>query len=69
MDQKTVILKIGGSVITDKNAELAAKTEIINRLAEEIKKAIKVPVSAAGKIDLTLGEQVLEQGRAGHPMA
>jgi isopentenyl phosphate kinase len=39
MNQKTIILKIGGSVITDKNGELAAKTEIINRLAEEIKKA------------------------------
>ncbi|MEM4733031.1 MAG: isopentenyl phosphate kinase, partial [Candidatus Bathyarchaeia archaeon] len=33
------ILKIGGSVITDKNGELAAKTEVINRLAEEIQKA------------------------------
>ena len=39
LKQKTVILKIGGSVITNKNGELAAKTEIINRLAEEIKKA------------------------------
>ncbi len=34
-----VILKIGGSVITNKDGELAAKTEIINRLAEEIAKA------------------------------
>lgn len=37
-----MILKIGGSVITDKNGELAAKTEMINRLAEEIAKA-KLP--------------------------
>jgi isopentenyl phosphate kinase len=32
-------LKIGGSVITDKNGELAAKTSEINRLAEEIHNA------------------------------
>jgi isopentenyl phosphate kinase len=38
-DAKPVILKIGGSAITDKTQELAAKTEIINRLAEEIKRA------------------------------
>ena len=36
---KPIILKIGGSAITDKTGELAAKTEIINRLAEEIKRA------------------------------
>jgi isopentenyl phosphate kinase len=33
------VLKIGGSVITDKNGELAAKTDEINRIAEEIQKA------------------------------
>ena len=38
-DAKLTILKIGGSVITDKNGELAARTEVINRLAEEIQKA------------------------------
>ena len=38
-ESKPVILKIGGSAITDKTGELAAKTEIINRLAEEIKRA------------------------------
>jgi isopentenyl phosphate kinase len=38
-DAKPVILKIGGSAITDKTEQLAAKTEIINRLAEEIKRA------------------------------
>jgi len=38
-DQRPIILKIGGSAITDKTGELAAKTEIINRLAEEIKRA------------------------------
>lgn len=36
---KPTILKIGGSVVTDKNGELAAKTEDINRIAEEIKRA------------------------------
>ncbi len=38
-EAKPIILKLGGSAITDKTAELAAKTEIINRLAEEIKRA------------------------------
>ncbi len=38
-EAKPIILKIGGSAITDKNGELAAKTEVINRLAEEIKRA------------------------------
>jgi isopentenyl phosphate kinase len=38
-EAKPTILKIGGSVITDKNGELAARTEVINRLAEEIAKA------------------------------
>ena len=38
-EEKSVILKIGGSVITDKNAELVPKTEAINRIAEEIHKA------------------------------
>ena len=37
--QKPTVLKIGGSVITDKNGELSAKTEVINRLAEEIARA------------------------------
>ena len=38
-EAKPTVLKIGGSVITDKNGELAARTEAINRLAEEIAKA------------------------------
>ena len=38
-ETKTLVLKIGGSVITDKNGDLAAKTESINRLAEETAKA------------------------------
>src|SRR3972149_980079 len=38
-EAKLTILKIGGSVITDKNGELAARTEAINRLAEEIQRS------------------------------
>jgi isopentenyl phosphate kinase len=38
-EAKLTILKIGGSVITDKEGELAARTEVINRLAEEIQRA------------------------------
>src|SRR3972149_8802308 len=38
-EAKLTIWKIGGSVITDKNGELAARTEAINRLAEEIQKS------------------------------
>src|SRR3990170_1555501 len=38
-ETRPVILKIGGSVITDKDGNLAAKTEVINRLAEEVAKA------------------------------
>jgi isopentenyl phosphate kinase len=38
-EARPIILKIGGSAITDKTGELAAKTDIINRLAEEIKRA------------------------------
>jgi isopentenyl phosphate kinase len=38
-DAKSVILKIGGSAITDKTTEATPRTEIINRLAEEIKRA------------------------------
>ena len=35
----TTILKIGGSVITDKNGELAARTQVIDRLADETQRA------------------------------
>lgn len=38
-EKKTVVLKIGGSVITDKDGDLAAKTETINSLAEDIARA------------------------------
>lgn len=38
-EPKPTILKIGGSAITDKNGELVARTQIIDRIAEEIKEA------------------------------
>ncbi len=38
-EAKPTILKIGGSVITDKNEELSARLKEINRLADEIKNA------------------------------
>jgi isopentenyl phosphate kinase len=38
-EKEITILKIGGSVITDKKGELAARTEAINRLSEEIQKS------------------------------
>jgi len=38
-EAQPVILKIGGSAITDKTTEATPRTEIINRLAEEIKRA------------------------------
>lgn len=38
-ETKSVILKIGGSVITDKNVELAARTQVIDRLAYETQRA------------------------------
>ena len=38
-DARPIILKLGGSAITDKTAEASPRTQIINRLAEEIKRA------------------------------
>jgi len=52
------VLKIGGSVITEKGGELAAKTQEINRIAEEIQKA-----NAKGLIIVHGG------GSFGHPYA
>jgi isopentenyl phosphate kinase len=38
-EPRSLIIKIGGSVITDKNGELAARTQEMNRLAEEVRRA------------------------------
>jgi isopentenyl phosphate kinase len=37
--ERPIILKLGGSAITDKTAEATPRTEIINQLSEEIKRA------------------------------
>lgn len=55
---KSIVLKIGGSVITNKNGELAAKTQDIDRLAGEIQ--------TAGVKNLII---VHGGGSFGHPLA
>ncbi len=55
---KATILKIGGSVITDKNSELAPRTHVIDRLADEIQRA--------GARDLVV---IHGGGSFGHPAA
>jgi isopentenyl phosphate kinase len=57
-EPRPIVLKIGGSVITDKKEELAARTQEMNRLAEEIQKA-----SVKGLIVVHGG------GSFGHPLA
>ncbi len=57
-EPRPVVLKIGGSVITDKNGELAAKTNEINRLAEDIQ--------TAGVRNLVI---IHGGGSFGHPVA
>jgi isopentenyl phosphate kinase len=56
--RKLTVLKIGGSVITDKKGELSARTQVINRLTEEIQ--------AAGAENLII---VHGGGSFGHPFA
>jgi isopentenyl phosphate kinase len=55
---KATVLKIGGSVITDKNGELAPRTQVIDRLADEVQKA-----DAKGLVIVHGG------GSFGHPAA
>lgn len=57
-EAKITIMKIGGSVITDKNTELAPQTQTIDRLADETQKA-----SVKGLIIVHGG------GSFGHPAA
>jgi isopentenyl phosphate kinase len=57
-EARPTVLKIGGSVVTDKEGELAARTQTINRLVEEI--------SAAEVENLIL---VHGGGSFGHPVA
>jgi isopentenyl phosphate kinase len=57
-EPRPTILKIGGSVITDKSMELRARTQEMNRLAEEIVKArVKALIIVHGG------------GSFGHPLA
>lgn len=55
---KSIVLKIGGSVITNKNGELAAKTQDIDRLAGEIQ------IAAVENLIIVHGG-----GSFGHPLA
>ncbi len=55
---KPVVLKIGGSVITEKREELKANTGVIDRLAEEINKSRPFPLMV-----------VHGGGSFGHPIA
>jgi isopentenyl phosphate kinase len=59
-EPKTIILKIGGSVITDKSAELTPRTQQMNRLAEELQKAMVlnlVTVHGGGSFGHPLAEK------------
>jgi isopentenyl phosphate kinase len=53
------ILKLGGSIITDKTKECTFKQEIVNKLAKEIKKAKKeiIIVHGAGSYGHILAEK------------
>jgi len=51
-----------GSYITA--APISDKPGFLVSLAEEVKKLTKVPVIAVGRLDLELGEQILEEGKA-----
>jgi len=42
MKQKLILIKLGGSLITDKNKPYTAKLRVISRLAKEIKKALNL---------------------------
>ncbi len=60
-----IIIKIGGSVITDKTKEYTFKTETMDKLAENIKKANKqiIIVHGAGSFGHILAKEYeLNQG-------
>lgn len=60
MKKQLILLKLGGSLITDKNRAFYAKQKVINRLAREIK------ASLSGKFDLIIGHG---SGSFGHVVA
>jgi isopentenyl phosphate kinase len=62
---KATILKIGGSVVTDKSGELIAQMQVINRLADEIRKTEiqnLVIVHGGGSFGHTLAERYAIKG-------
>ncbi len=59
--KRLVLLKLGGSLITDKNRPFTAKREVIIRLGKEIKSAMS---KFAGKLIIAHGS-----GSFGHPVA
>lgn len=61
MKQKLILIKLGGSLITDKNKPFTAKEAVIRRLAREIKEGLK---NFSGKIIIGHGS-----GSFGHTMA
>ncbi len=61
MKQKLILIKLGGSLITDKSQAFTAKEEVIKRLAGEIKSALK---NFKGKILIGHGS-----GSFGHSVA
>lgn len=60
MKKQLILIKLGGSLITDKNRPFYAKRQVINRLANEIK------ASLSDKFDLIIGHG---SGSFGHVVA
>ena len=60
-NKQLVLLKLGGSLITDKNKPFAARREVIIRLGKEIKSAMR---KFSGKLIIAHGS-----GSFGHPIA
>lgn len=60
MKKQLVLIKLGGSLITDKNKSFCARKQVISRLSREIKD------SSSGKFDLIIGHG---SGSFGHIVA
>ena len=58
-----MLLKLGGSVITDKTQPFTARTDVIERLAREIKNALD---ERGDDLQLIIGHGA---GSFGHPLA
>ena len=55
--KKLILIKLGGSLITDKTKPYTAKPKLINRLGREIREAL----AKCGNIDLELEEETEEE--------